>query len=142
MRSDRVAQRSVAPRLARVWLEINSALFGAYGVLYLAAPDFATNLVARAAIPNPTIAIDVRAVYGGMSLGFAAFLLFLDRSGIEGQRAGLLGCALAFGGIALGRLTGIIVTASPLPFMLTLLAGEVLFSALSAYLYARLGKSA
>lgn len=57
-------------------------------------------------VATPLARVEVRGFYGGLELGLAAFLAWCTASA-DRYRPGLLLCALALGGTAGGRLTGI-----------------------------------
>ena len=131
MRSSVQANTVRGASFSRTLLWVNVVLFGAYGLVYLIAPDLVTQLLAHTAYPNADVAIDARAVYGGLSLGLAVFCWLSARGGGDVQRIGQLGCAAAYGLVALGRLIGMLVTATVTPLMVVLLVAEALFAALS-----------
>jgi hypothetical protein len=116
---------------SRALLRINVVLFGVYGLAYLIAPDMLSGILTGASFPNATSAIDVRAIYGGMALGITTFVWLLSRGSVDSQKIGQIGCAVAFGCVALGRIIGFIVTGSSGLFMELLLASEILFCGLS-----------
>ena len=119
-----------------LWL--NVVLFGVYGLAYLLAPDACAQLLTGAPFPTPAAAIDARAIYGGLTLGFTALLWLLARGGLEFQRVGQLGCASAYGFVALGRLAGLVATGSHSAFTWSLLGAETVFAGLSYYAFSRL----
>jgi hypothetical protein len=125
-------------RFSRGLLWLNVVLFAGYGLAYLIAPDFLTSLIAGAGYPNAAIAIDARAVYGGMPLGLATLLAYLAYGGRDFQSVGQIGCAVLFGGVAAGRLIGMIVTRSFSPLMVSVFASEIIFALLSLYAFAQL----
>jgi hypothetical protein len=140
MRSEHAATEVSALRLSRSLLLVNVVLYGVYGVAYLLAPDLLTSFLTGARFPNSTVAIDLRAVYGGMSTAFAATLWLLMRGGVELQRVGQFACVAAFGLLALGRALGMIAERAPSLLMITVMVGEVGFAALSLYMLSRLGE--
>jgi hypothetical protein len=134
----RGAVESFAMRFSRGLLWLNVVLFAVYGLAYLLVPDLLTSLIAGTSYPNAAVAIDARAVYGGMPLGLATLLALLARGGRDFQSVGQLGCAALFGGVATGRLAGMIVTQSFSPLMISVFVSEIVFAALSGYAFALL----
>ncbi|HTV73524.1 MAG TPA: DUF4345 family protein [Candidatus Acidoferrales bacterium] len=118
---------------SRGLLWLNVVLFGAYGLAYLVAPDSCSQLLNGADFPTAAAAIDARAVYSGMAFGLTALLWLAARGGLELQRYGQIGCAVAYGSVAFGRLLGILVTRSPSVLTWTLLGAEASFALLSWY---------
>jgi hypothetical protein len=74
---------------------------------------------------TPTARSDVRALFGGLELGIAAALALCARRP-EWHRVGLLLQAFAFGGLALGRLTSLLLDGMPRMISVVLLAAELL----------------
>jgi len=109
-------------RVARWALALSAAVFAAAGALFLAAPGVLA--LAGIGLAGATADGDVRAVYGGLELGLGIFF-----AGAVARpawhRPALLAAALAFGGLAAGRLLSGLVVGPPEPLGLTLLAAEV-----------------
>ena len=115
----------------RAVIAICSIAFLLFGLAFALFPSEITTLVTGRHI-SPVAATDVRAIYGGMSLGIALFFYLCWRGGSEMQRVGLLAGIWTFGLIALCRLIGI-VTGAGSATMILLFASEVLGSALCAF---------
>ncbi|HLL52181.1 MAG TPA: DUF4345 family protein [Myxococcaceae bacterium] len=104
----------------RVILFLNVLLFLGFGLAFTAWP-------ARMAqtpgipLPSPSALSDVRAIYGGMELGFAAYLAVCvyRRETVKG----LLAATLVLGGTAVGRGIGLAVDGFS-PITLRLLFAE------------------
>jgi Domain of unknown function (DUF4345) len=87
--------------------------------------------VAGIELTTATARNDVRAVYGGLEIGIAAFLVYCARRPPL-VRAGLAASALAFGAMAAARLLSLAVDGVPSALGFALWAGEVAGVALSA----------
>ncbi len=111
---------------SKMLLWVNCALFVAFGVGFVIAPEFLSKLITGAA-PNAMNALtDMRATYGGMALGIGVFFGLCARKS-SFTYMGLMASWLVFSSIAVSRLIGIIVDGSPNVFMLILLVAELLF---------------
>ena len=127
----------------RVWPRIvvlaSVPPFAGIGVAFLVAPAAAGALVGLE-LTNVTADNDVRAVYGGLSLGCAAFLLWcgLDVARLE---AGVRAQVFTFGGLAGARFVSIALHGLPEPLGLALHAAEIvgLACGVSAWLMLRSG---
>jgi len=78
--------------------------------------------------------IDVRATYGGLELGLAAFL-FIAQGRPDWHRAALLLSALCIGGFGVGRLGGILIAGESTALMWFFLAIEVVGAAVLVWAY-------
>ncbi len=120
----RVDGRSAASgaRPAHWALALSALVFGAAGALFLAAPG----TVARAGIVLTSASADgdVRAVHGGLELGLGIFFA-AAMARPAWHRPALLVAALAFGGLAAGRLLSWFFAGLPEPLGLALHAVEV-----------------
>ncbi len=105
---------------ARTILALNVLLFLGFGVAFLVWPARMTQ-TPGVVLPSPTALSDVRAIYGGMELGIAAFLVVCLRRGAI--PTGLLAATLVLAGTALGRAVGLIVDGYT-PITLRLLVAE------------------
>ena len=111
------------PHLAPLTLWLAAAAFAGPGLAFLLAPEYL-----RLVDLTPTSATarsDVRAVFGGLELGLAAFFAVCARRPAA-RRAGLLAAALAFGGLALGRLLSLAGDGVPRALTFALWAPELL----------------
>ncbi len=116
----------------RVLILVSAAIFLLFGSWLFAVPTalegIGIQLTSAAAIT------DVRAIYGGLELGLAAFLL-VAQARPAWHRASLLLLACAIGGFAVGRLGGIILAGTGSPLMWGLLAIEAAAAAVMAWAY-------
>ncbi len=116
-------------KYATTLLWITAALFLAFGLGFILVPAFFSQLITGASPATSSGLADMRATYGGISLGLAVFWGWCAR-GRNTQHAGLLSSLLVLSAAAFGRLIGMIVDGSPNVFMFVLFAAEVLFAAL------------
>jgi tetrahydromethanopterin S-methyltransferase subunit F len=119
--------RHVGSEPVRSWARIvvlTSALpFAAVGLAFLAAPEAMAPLVGLEPT-NVTADNDLRAVYGGLSLGLAVFLLWC---GLREDRlqAGVHAQVFTFGGLAGGRIVSLVLRGAPDAIGFALHAAEV-----------------
>ncbi|KXW57409.1 hypothetical protein FEMY_20790 [Ferrovum myxofaciens] len=92
-------------------------------------------LVTESAPASPGGLTDMRATYGGLSLGIGLFLGHCARTGAF--RSGLLASLLMLSSAALGRLLGIYLDGKPTWMIVLLLTAEIIFSVLSVTRTAR-----
>lgn len=110
--------------IARAVLLMTAVAFAGFGLWLLIQPETLGKVGIQ--LMEPSAFIEIRAFYGGLEIGFAAFLLYCARSGsMELLKAGLLASGLTLGGVAFGRLFGFIVDGQPTPLVLILTAMEV-----------------
>ena len=124
-------------RFATNILRVNSALFVAFGICFMAAPGFFANLITGAGPGTSSASIDMRATYGGMGLGIGLLFWFCARQR-ETVHAGLVGALLVLGATALARVVGFAADGAPNAYMLALFCAELLFAALLALALKRL----
>ena len=104
-------------------LWVMCAAFAAFGIGFLAAPSELAELFFDAAPTTSSGLIDMRATYGGLSIGAAVFFgLCANRR--EWLRPGLLGATFVIAGLAAGRVIGILMDGEPNVFMWLFLALE------------------
>jgi hypothetical protein len=108
---------------ARVVLLISAGIFGYFGALTLWSPSRMAAMV-DFALTTPTASVELRAMYGGLGIGIALFLL-LAAFRSELAPAGLWATALMLGGLGAGRLAGLLLTPGARPVMWIALAVEV-----------------
>ena len=110
-------------------VSISAVVFLAYGAWFVISPGAAFTLITGGSATGGSALVDIRATYGGMSLGVGALLgtVVLNPQWL---RAGLLGVLFIMVGMAGGRAIGLI-TASPgnHPTMWAYLAVEVIAAA-------------
>jgi hypothetical protein len=109
--------------LPSVFLLLSALTFAAFGVAFLVAPVAMIGLVELGA-SSPTARAEVRAMYGGLELGIAAFL-FACLARRERVAAGLLCSTIALAGLALARGASIVLDGPVEPIMYWLAAAEV-----------------
>ena len=110
-------------------LLVTALIFAAVGVWGFVAP---TSLVALVEVnaPTPTASADVRAQYGGFSLGVGVFLLgCVARK--EWTAAGLAACAITLTGFALARAVSMAIEGPVRPIIYALMASEAADAVLS-----------
>lgn len=90
--------------LARLSLATTAAAFAGFGVAFLAKPTAMTRKVDILA-KRPNARTEIRAMYGGMEIGLAAFFASAAASP-EWHRPALVAQACAIGGLAVGRFVG------------------------------------
>ncbi|MED5431144.1 MAG: DUF4345 family protein [Pseudomonadota bacterium] len=113
-----------------ILVRVVAVVFLAYGTVFLFWPEtFLLRQLGEVPI-MPSAMIDVRATYGGLSLGLAG-LLFKLAAQPTTVRAGVWAVILALGGMAVGRCYGLIVDGSANGFMYLYLALEILAVAVS-----------
>ena len=96
--------------------------FAAIGLAFLVAPVAMAQLVGLEAT-NVTADNDLRGVYGGLSLGCAAFLLWCGLHE-DRLRAGVHAQVFMFGGLAGGRIVSLVLRGAPDALGLALHAAE------------------
>jgi len=91
----------------RIVLLVSASVFAFFGAWAATFPEGQVSLV-DVRVPTPTARADVRAQYGGFTVGFAVFLYacFTRRAWTA---FGLLASACTLGGFALARLTSAIL---------------------------------
>ena len=124
----------------RNYLRFLGAMSVVFGLLYLFTPESLTGPTGFGALP-PGGVTDVRATYGGLQLGFGAFLLWAaaDAGRI---RFALVLVAFSIGAVAASRLTGLLLDASVNPFHVSALATEITLTALAILALGRAGSAA
>lgn len=123
-------------KAARITVLITAAILAAYGVVFLVQPAVLGGLVGLE-FASPDAPVEIRAFYGGLELGMAAFLFACARQpGL--LPAGLLFCALAFAFAGAARLLGVAQYGVAGPAHLVVGALELGLAALAAWLRARL----
>ncbi len=117
-------------KFSRVVLALTGLVFVGFGVAFLLWP---LQMTLRVGIPLVTMTgtTDVRALYGGLEIGFGVFLLIASARrtwALPGLAATL--CALA--GMGLSRALGVALDGGPEPITGALLASEVSGAAIAA----------
>ncbi len=95
-------------RIPRISLTLSGLFFLALGTAFVAIPDQLVRF-ARLTADQPSSVIEIQARYGGLHIGLGAFFL-LSSFRIRWVRAALGAQILVFGGLAAGRLTGLLMS--------------------------------
>lgn len=132
--------RSRGVRRARAILALSALPFAAIGAAFLLAPGTMATFV-DVRLASATADADVRAVYGGLQLGCALFLLWAAADPAR-CRAGLVAQLALYGGLALARLPSYALAGLPSPLGLALHAGELVGLALGVFAWRQLGQGA
>ena len=111
-------QGKSALTLARISLVLTAMVFGGFGLTFLLWPEVLE--ITEVTLATPMAVTEIRAFYGGMELGFAIFFA-LAAARPSWFRPALVAQIGALGGLASGRIFGLIVDGSPdsLHFLLT-----------------------
>ena len=109
---------------------LTATIFLIYGLLCMFFPAEVLRFVIDGSVSSSSGLIDIRATYGGMSLGVSLILYLLanDESTIK---IGLFGVLALMGGMAIGRSIGIFVDESPNWVMYVYLLLEMVVASLS-----------
>ena len=110
-------------RLPGIVLALSALPFAGVGAFFLLAPATAGGIVGLE-LTDVTADNDVRAVYGGLGLGLAAFLALAARREAW-HRPALTAQVLTYGGLALARVLSWAVAGWPGPVAFLLHGGEI-----------------
>ena len=99
-------------KFSQTVLLLNAVMFLLVGFAYLAFPVFFSELLMGVRPPTTTALIEMRATYGGLSLGVGLVLGGMARR-TETVRAGLAASLVVLGSVLLGRVVGIMADGSP-----------------------------
>ena len=113
-----------------IW--INALVFIAYGLGFVFFPETLALLVTGSAPSTSSGVIDMRATYGGMTLGLGV-LFGLSASDPRTVRLGVWGIIVVMIGMAAGRLFGMIQDGTPNPIMYIFLAVEIVVVILASW---------
>lgn len=113
----------------RLVLVLNGLAFLGFGLAFAVVPDTMLALL-DLPIPNGVARTDLRAIYGGLEIGFGLYLL-LSATRPSWLLSGLLASTLATAGLVTGRTFGLALDGLD-PFNAKLLASEALALGLSA----------
>ncbi len=118
----------------KVFLWINAVVFLIYGLCFIALPEMMSQLV-TGTVPDTTSGLtDMRATYGGMSLGFGVLLAYAAQSS-HLKRFGVLCVVFIMMGMTIARTLGMLIDGSPNENMYIYLALELLVSGLGARIF-------
>jgi hypothetical protein len=107
--------------LPRVSLVLTALAFGGFGALLLLRPE--TLAVVGVDLTTPSARTEIRGFYGGLELGFALFFAMAAARPVWFV-PGLVAQSFSLGGVALGRVFGLVVDGSPESLTYALLAAE------------------
>ena len=116
----------------RVLIIASAAIFLFFGGWLLTVPTALEGIGIK--LSTAEAVIDVRATYGGLELGLAAFLV-VAQARPSWHRAALLLSALCIGGFGCGRLCGIVLAGESTPLMSFFLAIEAIGAAVMVWGY-------
>ena len=102
-------------RLARLSLALAALAFASFGSALLLRPGLVS--LVGVELLRPAAATEIRAFYGGLELGLAAFFTYAATQP-SWLRAALVAQVASLGGIALARGLGLLVDASAEPLVL------------------------
>lgn len=122
--------------ISRFTVVITGLVFLAFGLACLAAPAAVMLAATGASVIHPVALIDLRATYGGMSLGVAV-ILFLLSTNPALIRVGLIAVLALMLGMAGGRAAGMLVEPSSNTVMTLYLVLEIATASLSVVLLYR-----
>ena len=105
----------------RLLILVSAAIFAAFGGWIFFMPEALESI--GITLTSGEARTDIRATYGGLEFGIAAFLLVVQ-SRPEWYRAGLLMALCGAAGLAGGRLVGMLVDGGATPLMQTFFAVE------------------
>ncbi|MDQ3063681.1 MAG: DUF4345 domain-containing protein [Acidobacteriota bacterium] len=110
---------------------LSAVVFGGFGVAFLFFP-LLTAAIVGIELSAPSAIIDFRATYGGLEIGLATFFVIcaFKKSWI---RPGLVAQAASLGGLAFGRIVGLILDETPQPIIYYLLVAECAGCALGLF---------
>ena len=122
----------------QIWLvRIVALVFLGYGMGFVLVPAPLLQTVVGEVPVASSAWIDMRATYGGLSLGVGV-LLWLLAQNQETLRAGVVGVVLLMVGMASGRMVGIVVDGSPNGYMVVYLLLEIITAVLGLWAWRRL----
>lgn len=116
-------------RTARLVLLLFGLMFLGFGLAFAVAPWTMAGLVDLRAT-SPQAVTELRAFYGGLEIGLGVFMIACAATR-QWLHAGLQCLLVVCGGIAAGRIFGLLVDASASNFMWAALATEVTGAALA-----------
>lgn len=112
---------------------LTGLIFLAFGIACVVAPSDVLLLATGALLDHPVALIDLRATYGGMSIGVAV-ILFVLASSSASIRFGLIAVLALMLGMAGSRAIGMLVESSSNSVMLLYLILEIAAASISAIL--------
>lgn len=116
--------------MARYYLLVTAWGFFIYGLLFIVFPQETLQIIVQGQVSTRSELIDLRATYGGMTIGLG-LLLFVLANNVSTIKIGLLAVFIIMLCMALGRIIGIVIDGEPNQFMYIYLSLELLACALS-----------
>lgn len=116
--------------MSKILIQLTAIIFLFYGLSCLFFPVEVLRFVVEGSVSSPSGVIDIRATYGGMSLGIAVILFILARKRST-IKLGLISVLAIMSGMAIGRSTGIYLDGSANRMMYVYLTIEVVVVLLS-----------
>lgn len=113
---------------------LTAVVFLLYGLAFLVLPTYVLQLVTEGSVSSSSGIIDIRATYGGMSVGVGVILLLLTTQGVETLRVGVWSVFILMSGMAVGRVIGIVLDGEPNIVMYIYLGLEVAVSTFALFL--------
>lgn len=109
---------------------LTAAIFFIYGLLFIVFPAETFKYVTGGAVSSTSGVTDMRATYGGMSVGVGVILCILGMNQ-KTIKLGLVSVSVLMLGMAAGRLIGIVYDGNPNTYMYVYLALELIVSFVS-----------
>jgi len=119
--------------MGKLLVLLTAAIFCAYGFIFVFFPVEALLFVVEGSVSTSSGVIDIRATYGGMSVGIG-IVLYLLATTHGTLRIGLISVCLLMLGMAAGRIIGMVLDGSPNMYMYIYLALELSVSSLAVLL--------
>lgn len=117
-------------KFGRTLVWVNFWLFIGFGLGFVSAPQTLATLITGASPVTPSAITDMRATYGGMSLGLALIYGLSARKGGDVQ-LGLQGVLAVMASLAVARVIGIVLDGDPNVFVWLLLFAEAAMGVLA-----------
>lgn len=116
--------------MARYCVLVTAWGFLLYGLLFVVFPQEALQLLVQGKVSTRSEVVDLRATYGGMTMG-VGLILFVLANNVSTLKIGLLAVFILMLCMALGRIIGIVIDGEPNQLMYIYLALELSACALS-----------
>lgn len=116
--------------MGKLLVLLTASIFCIYGLIFVFFPVDGLLFVVDGSISTSSGVIDIRATYGGMSVGIG-IILYLLATTHGTLRIGLLSVCLLMLGMAAGRIIGMVLDGSPNIYMYIYLALELIASSLA-----------
>ncbi|WP_165495782.1 DUF4345 family protein [Marinobacter halodurans] len=120
------------------FVRLNALIFGLYGAGFIALPAALSGMVTGEIPASATGLTDMRATYGGLSLGVGVLLYVLALKR-ETLRLGILGVVVLMLCMAGGRSVGLVMDGVASQTMVTYLMLELAMAALAFWMLVRSG---